>query len=403
VRISGVERGERGGRVRLRARLVWEEAERPPEELWLETAREHAEELAPLDETFLLAAFVPAMERGERRVRVEGTLCPLLARGVRAASRTLRQWFPRFALPEVEAAAGLRPLPRATPPRVAATFSGGVDSLATIRANRLALPVDHAGAIRDAFFVFGMNTYDFSDGLPDPGRVRDYEERLRRWLPLAEEARLRVVPVTASFRLLAPSFESWARGTISAALAGIAHAFSPRLTGLLVPSAGGTDLLAPEGTHPMLDPFYSSTALQVSHDGQWMSRLEKLRLVADWEPALAILQPCQQHQIGRTGINCGACNKCHRTMLELEALGRLAGAVSFPRRELDARFVEEMEIARGFDVECHAECIPLLRARGREDLAAALERRLRSWRDRSRPTRLRRLRALVRGRSRRRR
>jgi len=171
--------------VRLRATLHWEESDRASQEVWVETPREHAAGFQPCGETFLLGALVPAMELGERRLLVEGELCPILAQGVRAAGRTLRAWFPSMSLPAIEATKGLVARPVPAPPCTASTMSGGVDSLATIRANRRALPLDHPASIRDALFVFGVNTYDFADGAPVPARLRDYEERLARWGPIA--------------------------------------------------------------------------------------------------------------------------------------------------------------------------------------------------------------------------
>ncbi|MGQ0613645.1 MAG: hypothetical protein ACT4PV_07915 [Planctomycetaceae bacterium] len=391
MRIAGISRAEGREKVRLAATLHWEEAERAPQEVWVETPREHADGFEPRGETFLLAALVPAMEQGERRILLEGALCPILAQGVLAAGRTLRAWFPAMSLPAIVATKGLvaRPMPPVA--CAASTMSGGVDSLATIRANRLALPLDHPSSIRDALFVFGMNTYDFAEGEPVAARVRDFEERLARWGPLAAEARLRLVPVAANFRVLASSFSTWARRTIGAALAGVAHAFGGRFTRMLVPSSGARDLFAPDGYHPMLDPFYSSSSLTVLHDGQAMTRIDKLRLVADWDAALAVLQPCQQHEVGLETINCGRCNKCNRTMVELEAIGRLGDAVSFPRRAIDAAFVESMQMSGDFDVDYHGECVALLRERGRNDCARALEGRLAQFHRAKRPPLWRRL------------
>jgi len=197
--------------------------------------------------------------------------------------------------------------------------------------------------------------------------------------------------VASNFRILATSFSTWARRTIGAALAGAAHAFGGRFTRMLVPSSGARDLFAPDGYHPMLDPFYSSSSLTVLHDGQAMTRIDKLRLVAGWDGALAVLQPCQQHEVGLATINCGRCNKCHRTMVELEAIGRLGDALSFPRREIDAAFVKTMQMTGEFDVDYYGECISLLTERGRADLAVALEERLERFRRAQQPPLWRRL------------
>jgi hypothetical protein len=388
VRIEGVRIAASGERPRLSARIVWETARRAPEDAWFETDPAHADGLVARPEAFLPAFVLFAMERGERRIVVEGALCPTLLRGMAAAMRTWTAWYPGLVPLEIEVAGGLAPRTRPADAVTATTLAGGVDSLFAIRANRLDLPLDHPHAVRDVFFVLGMNTNDFAGPLPDPERARNFETRLARWGPLAAEARVRVVPVASNVRTFALRFRTWARGGIGAFLAGLAHAFSGRVGRLLVPTSGGTDPIQPDSCHPMLVPFFSSTAVDLVLDGQAETRIGKTRLVADWPAALAILQPCQQHEIEPDAINCGRCNKCARTMVVLRAIGRLDAATSFPRLPVDVAFVRGMHVANEFDVSCHRESAALLRASGEADLAQALERRAAAW------VRRRKLRAL---------
>ncbi len=147
MRVVEIAREETGGHVRLHGRIVWEQASRPPEAIWLETPEEHAAGVVVRGETFALAALLPAMERGERRVAVEAPLCPTFVRGVRSAERALRSWSPGLTCSEVEPLGGLdAPVP-ARPETAATTFSGGVDSLAAIAANRLDVPREHPASV----------------------------------------------------------------------------------------------------------------------------------------------------------------------------------------------------------------------------------------------------------------
>lgn len=374
MRVDGIERVRCGDQERIRARVEWEEADLPPREVYFGTTPRFADALRPRGDAFLAALMAPAMEHGERRIHVDGEVCPLLRDGVRASARALEVWWPGLRGPAVEARA-FRASNERVAPRVVTTLSGGVDSLASIRSNRLALPLDHPAAFRDALYAFGMNTFDHDEAGPQPERVADYLSRLARWQPLIEETELTVVPMETNVRGLAPDFESWARRGTGGALAGLAHALGGRFTHLQIPCAGRGATISPDGSHPLTDPGYSSATLQVSHHGLWMTRLEKAGVVGRWPTGLAVVQPCQQIELGQDTINCGTCNKCHRTMVELAAFGALGETDAFPRREIDVDFIRELAIWQDYDTEYLTPCVAPLRARGRDDLADALEAR----------------------------
>ena len=360
--------------------MIFETAPGRRPDVYFEVPADLGDALRLRGDPFLLAALVPAMEAGERRIHVEGEVDPVLLDGVEGAGRILRTWSPAFRMPTIEASGGFTPPAEVVPSRVASTLAGGIDSLFTLRRNRLEVPAAHPASIRDALFVFGFNTYDFlGDGTPDPARLADHAARLARWQPLARSVGLRILPVHTNMRTLVDTFPVWARRAMGAALAAVAHALGGRITHFRIPSAGRVDPLCEDGTHPALDPLYSGASLQVAHDGLGQSRLQKLRLLADWPEAMAILQPCQQVVLQDEAINCGTCNKCRRTMLELEALGRMDAATSFPPIEVDAAFVHTMKIAQAFDFEYLTELVPLFEARGRGDLVAALRERRRAW------------------------
>jgi hypothetical protein len=70
--------------TRIRADVVWEDCDRPPFVLRSVPA-EHADLAGINPDAFLAAALYPARRAGERRVRVEGEICPLLVRGLETA------------------------------------------------------------------------------------------------------------------------------------------------------------------------------------------------------------------------------------------------------------------------------------------------------------------------------
>ena len=54
-------------------------------------------------------------------------------------------------------------------------------------------------------------------------------------------------------------------------------------------------------------------------DGLELSRLEKVRLISEWDAAVNNIRVCWEGDV--PGENCGICEKCVRTQLELVAVG----------------------------------------------------------------------------------
>jgi len=69
-------------------------------------------------------------------------------------------------------------------------------------------------------------------------------------------------------------------------------------------------------THPYIDPLWSTETLEFAHDAP-ISRLDKLRGLADNQFALDLLRVCFQGG----AYNCSQCEKCVRTMMSLSVLG----------------------------------------------------------------------------------
>ena len=155
MRIGPSERQDSVESSAIAATIVWEDADRPPFEMRfarLGSSEPLADDLHP----FLLGAIVPAWRRGERRVRVEGSVCPRLRDGLRAATGLLSQWFaPDREAPVLEAAGGFHPYRRRSD-RAALFLTAGVDSMHLLHRNRADLPPDHPGSFRDAIYAMRL-------------------------------------------------------------------------------------------------------------------------------------------------------------------------------------------------------------------------------------------------------
>src|SRR5438132_37956 len=96
--------------VRVQARVTWEESGRAPLVLFASTDERHHEALSLDPNAFLIACLLPAWHAGERRVRIDGQLCPVLCQNMTAALATLSSWYPaRFGpAPAIEPSSGFK-------------------------------------------------------------------------------------------------------------------------------------------------------------------------------------------------------------------------------------------------------------------------------------------------------
>lgn len=376
VRIFGYRKERRDGWTSFRARVEWEETARSPQELFVEIAEPFAEDLEPDPNAFLAAAYQPALRHGERRVAIEGSVCPRLRDGLWLAAATVDVWFSRPARRLLlEPERGFEP-PRPVEPGVSAGFlSGGVDSSYLFFSNRRGFPRGHPERLRYALFT---QAWDFPGEELSP-RALAYSRRVaERLSALHRDDGVELVSIRSNFRSLEPSLTFLAREYLAASLAAPAIALSGMISSARV--ASGADLLhlGRRGTHPMLDPCYSTAALRVRHEGIQLRRIEKVRALAEWPESLANLVVCNYRPV-EPWINCGVCEKCVATMLELTAVGRLSETESFPFREVVPEMIDRIPEAGGVAHIWRVLREEMARLR-RDELAAALDRLLRRTR-----------------------
>jgi hypothetical protein len=372
MRISRPVKQKAASGARVAATVTWEQAARPPVEIFFEVGERYAESLSSAANAFLVAALFPAAEAGEQRVLVEGEVCPRLLCGLRANLHLLRLWYRHLAaVPAIEApvvAAQSRDVPSA---RAGVFFTGGIDSLATLCRNRAMFPSTHPDAFRDAVMLYGMN-FDSDDS---PETFRRAVEELT---PVARAADTELVPVYSNARpALNPDIEFFRLRYHGALLASCAHALSGRLSSMTIAASHDLTHLIPWGSHPVLDVNFSSSSMHIHHDAVELTRYQKTTLIADWEPGLQNIRVCVTNWPGE---NCGRCEKCLRTMLALTACGAAERSHSFGGHRVSADSVAGILLFNDSQASFYRELPAPLRAAGRDDLAASVEFILRRYR-----------------------
>ena len=198
-----------------------------------------------------------------------------------------------------------------------------------------------------------------------------YERARQRIALVAEDAGVRLVPLFTNVRHLYDEREFWLNRYYSAVLSLAAHSFAPAYN--LVYIASGLDLpkLAPCGSHPLVDPEYSSYDLRIKHAHLEMSRLDKIKVVADWPVGFDNFRVCLANKPDK--YNCGQCEKCIRTMAGLAAAGVLGKTKAFDQNDVTPELIMRYNIKDHHRARFYQELLPDLRKQGREDLVQAIE------------------------------
>ena len=193
---------------------------------------------------------------------------------------------------------------------------------------------------------------------------------------MAREAAVTLIPIYTNARHLSDDVQFWCYEFHGAALASVAHCFPHRLTDALLSSTTSCSKVSIEywGSHPLLDPHYSSSSLRIHHEGIRFTRFDKMKVIADWQAGLDNLRVCTSSTISPGQLNCGKCEKCIRTMLHLLLLGRLDHCAAFPCRDVSPEMLSTVKFKEEWELKYYEPLMEDIRSIGRPDLFQVLTR-----------------------------
>jgi hypothetical protein len=192
---------------------------------------------------------------------------------------------------------------------------------------------------------------------------------------VAEALGKSLIVVEVNLRDFSDEYTDWADHYVGSALASVGLLLSPQLRKIYVPATFSYEHLHPEGSHPLLDPLWSTELLTFEHDGCEANRIEKIARIAQSDIALESLRVCNRFY----AHNCGYCEKCLRTMLGLHAVGALERCNVFDEK-LDADALYSMKIMHDSVVPYEEENLRVLQKSGsNQGLAEALRFSINSY------------------------
>lgn len=259
-----------------------------------------------LGDAALALTLLPAMRTGEA-LTIDAPVSPMARRGAERIQdifttwdRALRPRAPWYRRVSIEAPVAV---PGSGGGATACFFTGGVDSFHSA--------LTHRAEIDTLVYVHG-----FDVRLDDTALRAAVSSRLNR---AADAMGLALIEMETDLRDLGDQTRVGWPDHHGAALACVAHLLGGQRSRWLVPATHTYAHLEGLGSHPLLDPLWSSEAVEIVHDGAGATRVDKLRRIAGEDAASAHLRVCWENPDG--AYNCGRCEKCVRTGVAIRVAG----------------------------------------------------------------------------------
>ncbi len=309
---------------------------------------------------FLLPLTLPSAMVTGSRLKLPGTVSPQLLSAVPKIQDIFclwgeEHWGVEFQRVPVHANVRSRPTAdRAS--GVACFFSGGLDSFYTL--------LKHRDEVTHLIFVHG-----FDISLTNQTLRAQASQAARE---VARELGKTLIEVETNLRSFSDTLVSWWEYH-GAGLASVALLFQNRFRNVLIAASNTYAVLNPWASHPLLDPLWSTELTEIQHDGCEATRTEKAAYISEYELALEWLRVCLVNPNKPTSVyNCGRCEKCLRTMIDLRIAGALERCKTLPST-IDLKAVANMDVAGSTIMPYARRRLKVLERLGTDpDLARAL-------------------------------
>lgn len=295
---------------------------------------------------FAACLLIPSMKQGEDLI-IEGAVSRKLYDGMHEIMRVMEGW--NIGLKKIKIRVEAITEDQLSSSETASFFSGGVDSFYTY----LKHSTDTSDVLR--YFIL-VNGYDI-----DPRNSKLWLETLTNVQQIAADEGIELIEVKSNIRQLIEPILPWDY-THGGCLAAVGLCLRIFLKKIYIPSSYTASQQFPWGSHLETDKYWSTENLLFEHDGTEASRVHKVVWqVANSETALKYLRVCYMNMGGT--YNCGECDKCLRTMINLLIAGKLEKCATFPH-SIDLKKVAELTIDGDHGAIFHEENIAALKELG---------------------------------------
>ncbi|HZQ10578.1 MAG TPA: hypothetical protein VFD70_28625 [Anaerolineae bacterium] len=125
-----------------------------------------------------------------------------------------------------------------------------------------------------------------------------------------------LIPMATNFQSIIPYWIFSHGAGLASALMMLKSGFG---VGMIAASDPYSSIYPLLGSNPLSDPFLSSQAFEIVHDGAAFSRSQKARQLYVWDECMRYMRVCWRNK--QRDRNCCRCDKCIRTILNFRAVG----------------------------------------------------------------------------------
>ena|SRR3989338_2558280 len=303
---------------------------------------------------FLAAVLYPAMKCRED-IFIDGTVSEKVLNGVYKIMSSVEAW--NVGLKSVKIHADVMPDKKAGSKK-ALFFSAGVDSLYTLLThNRSKKIITH---------------FIFSHGMDIPLAEKElYATTLRNIQKVARYFNITVITVKTNIRDFTGKYVKWdfAHGPV---LGSIAILLRGNFNEIFISGGMNINHIRPFGSHPHIDPLWSSEKMIVNHYGSHTDRLGKIESeIVKSKLALSVLRVCWRNK--NSQYNCGECEKCLRTMLSLYTSGSLLKCKTF-NKPINLEVLENLYVVKNHIRYFRENLVALEKTTGNERLVSSIRK-----------------------------
>lgn len=327
--------------------------------IWFDVPSKYSDYISERGELWAILLLPCAMVLGED-VQIDLPVDPLLLENLNGVQKIWAGWYRWVNQVEVGAieAVDTRPMRNGS----GICFSGGIDSYySLIRLNKTIGNANEAPS-------YLLTLWGFDIRLNKP---RDFEGVKALGQECAERFNSNLIPITTNLRELIGYQWQFDLMSHSAALASVGHLLSNQISNVVIGSTHEISELIPWGSHPLVDPLFSSAETRIVHDGATVNRVDKTEAICHVPAALSALRVCNR---SRSRENCSKCSKCLRTMVTIDLCGQQGGARSFDWSAYSLDRVAGTYLSNMNEINFAREIMDAASERGREDIEQAVQR-----------------------------
>ena len=358
--IKTIESPEDPNRVRACAQLVYDD-DHPDEQLWFEFDQAYADQISNSGNPWL-ACLLPTAAATGQPLKICRPVDPLLLQNARELLRIWDCWYDFAHVIDIDVETQ-QPVGD-DPQHTASLFSGGVDAFFNV------LHAEHPGPNEPTYPIDDLINLRGFDIEIDEAEV--YSRLLKKLRQSSAELGKNLIETSTNYYVTRSRLYSPKLG-FGGVLSSVGLLLEKRIKRILIGSSHGYRDLYPQGSHPLIDPLRSTANTQIIHYGSAYSRTDKTAFIAKSKITLQRLRVCgARDQVE----NCGACNKCYRTMITLDILGVLDQATAFKKNSLTLNEIEHIYSPSAGDRVSFEDILRLAKEKRQPKVAEALERSL---------------------------